>query len=85
MLQNILFPEGIVFDKKLDTFRTHNVNVVLELIAELSGNCNKKETGQLDEKSNQSRSVEREGFEPPDPAKDQRFSRPPHSTALPSL
>jgi hypothetical protein len=29
--------------------------------------------------------AEGEGFEPPDPAKDQRFSRPPHSTALPSL
>ena len=29
--------------------------------------------------------AERGGFEPPDPKWDQRFSRPPHSTALPSL
>ena len=29
--------------------------------------------------------AESEGFEPPDPMKGQRFSRPPHSTALPAL
>ena len=29
--------------------------------------------------------AERGGFEPPDPVRDQRFSRPPHSTALASL
>lgn len=29
--------------------------------------------------------TEREGFEPPEPAKVQRFSRPPRSTTLPSL
>ena len=29
--------------------------------------------------------AERGGFEPPDPLRDQRFSRPPHSTALASL
>ena len=29
--------------------------------------------------------AEKEGFEPPGPAKGQRFSRPPHSTTLPFL
>jgi hypothetical protein len=29
--------------------------------------------------------AEKEGFEPPVPVKEQRFSRPPHSTALPFL
>lgn len=29
--------------------------------------------------------AEKEGFEPPDPSRGQRFSRPPHSTALPFL
>jgi hypothetical protein len=29
--------------------------------------------------------AEEEGFEPPEPAKAQRFSRPPHSTTLPLL
>ncbi len=29
--------------------------------------------------------AEREGFEPPDRSHGQRFSRPPHSTTLPSL
>ncbi len=29
--------------------------------------------------------AEKEGFEPPVPAREQRFSRPPHSTTLPFL
>ncbi len=29
--------------------------------------------------------AEREGFEPPEPLRAQRFSRPPRSTTLPSL
>ncbi len=29
--------------------------------------------------------AESQGFEPRDPVKGQRFSRPPHSTALPTL
>ncbi len=36
-------------------------------------------------KGGQAAVAEREGFEPPDRVNGQRFSRPPHSTTLPSL
>ncbi|MBX9852451.1 MAG: recombinase family protein [Cytophagaceae bacterium] len=61
MLQNMLFPEGILFDKENDDYRPSNINVVLELIAELSANCNDKKKGLSEKNSEQSRSVARGG------------------------
>ncbi len=42
MVQNILFPEGIIYDKENDAYRTSSVNKVIELIAELSTTYNAK-------------------------------------------
>ena len=48
MVQNILFPERIIYDKENDTYRTSSVNKVVELIAELSASYHpkKRETNQ---------------------------------------
>jgi len=37
MVQGILFPEGIFYDKENDAYRTSGMNEVIGLIAELSG------------------------------------------------
>jgi site-specific DNA recombinase len=65
-LQKLLFPEGIVYDRKNDAFRTDRINVIFLLLTELqsiSANIKKGQTGILDRLS---LSAEREGFEPPD-------------------
>ena len=41
-VQNILFPEGIIYDKENDTYRTSNINKAIELIAELSDTYQQK-------------------------------------------
>lgn len=43
-VQNILFPEGIIYDKENDTYRTSNINKAIELIAELSDTYLQKKT-----------------------------------------
>ena len=78
-----IFPEKLVFDNK--KYRTPALNEAVRII---SLECNRLEEikkGKISSSESLSPWVEREGFEPPDPAKDQRFSRPPHSTALPPL
>ncbi len=64
MVQNILFPEGIIFDKKSDAFRTSQVNVVIGLIAEISANYNQKNRRQVNHNFDLSPSVVRTGIEP---------------------
>ena len=83
-LQKLIFPEGVIYSKKTGAFRTMKVNSFFVLIAEAAqlSKENKKGTNKL--VPCLSPSAEREGFEPPDLVS-QRFSRPPHSTALPSL
>ena len=46
MVQNILFPEGIIYDKKNDSFRTSQVKVVIDLISQMSMSCNQKKERQ---------------------------------------
>jgi site-specific DNA recombinase len=64
MVQNILFPEGIIFDKKSDAFRTSQVNVVIDLIAEISANYNQKNRRQVNNNFDLSPSVASTGIEP---------------------
>jgi site-specific DNA recombinase len=64
MVQNILFPEGILFDKKIDAFRTSQVNEVIRLIAEISKNCGQKNRRQVSDIDDLSPSVVRTGIEP---------------------
>lgn len=42
-LQNLVFPEGIVYDKVKKVFRTNSVNSVFSLIAELTHDSGAKE------------------------------------------
>ena len=65
-LQKLVFPEGIVFDKKNGAFRTTKINSVFQLIAGLTRDSEEKQKGQTDEFHRLSLSAEREGFEPPD-------------------
>ena len=65
-VQKLLFPEGIIYSKKNEGFRTEKVNSFFSLIAggaRLSEE-NKKGTNKL--KACLSPSAESEGFEPPD-------------------
>ena len=83
-LQKLVFPEGIIYDKKIGAFRTTRVNAVFELIASLERISEEKKKGQTS-----SEAVHpfgrRERDSNPRNLTVQRFSRPPHSTTLPSL
>ena len=64
VLQNILFPEGLIYDRKNDHYRTQNVNVVIELIRRLSEGYELKKEGQTTFSNDLSASVVRRGIEP---------------------
>ena len=64
MVQNTLFSEGIIFNKKSDAFRTSQVNVVIGLIAEISANFNQKNRRQVNNNFDLSPSVVPTGIEP---------------------
>ena len=63
-LQKLLFPEGIVYDLKNNTFRTDRVNVIFMLMAHLANNTGAKEKGQTNALACLSLSAEKQGFEP---------------------
>ncbi len=63
-VQNILFPEGIIYDKENDTYRTSSVNKVIELITELSATYTRKNERQTKISSDLSPSVAPTGIEP---------------------
>ena len=44
-LQKLIFPEGIYYDRKTQSFRTEKVNVIFELIASSSGTPPEKKKG----------------------------------------
>ena len=51
-IQNLLFPNGILWDKKIGNYRTIDENKVLAIILRLSGSCeNKKEENSLENSS----------------------------------
>lgn len=63
-LQKLLFPDGIIYDRKNEALRTERINVIFLLLPELqsiSANMKKGQTGILDRLS---LSAERQGFEP---------------------
>lgn len=63
-LQYLLFPEGIVYNKKNDCCRTLRVNTVFSYIAGLSSLSGKKITGNNSVDEDVSRLVARSGIEP---------------------
>lgn len=63
-LQYLLFPEGIVYNKKNDQCRTLRVNAVFGYILALSSLSDKKITGNISDDENVSRLVARTGIEP---------------------
>jgi site-specific DNA recombinase len=64
-LQKLVFPEGIVYDKKKGAFRTERVNSIFELIASLTSISGQNEKRQTGVDSCLSPSVRVEGLEPP--------------------
>lgn len=63
-VQDILFPEGIYFDKNLDHFRTSRTNEILSLITTLSEIYEDKKSDKLNDDFNLSRPVAPTGIEP---------------------
>jgi site-specific DNA recombinase len=63
-LQNLVFPEGIVYDHKNDEVLTTKVNSVFLQIAQLAMVSGQKETGQVEDISTLSSQVGKTGFEP---------------------
>jgi DNA invertase Pin-like site-specific DNA recombinase len=62
-LQNLVFPEGIVYDRKKDGYRTPRVNSVFELISCLSDNLKLTESGVVSENADNSALVTLSGVE----------------------
>ncbi|GAA4733698.1 recombinase family protein [Flavisolibacter ginsenosidimutans] len=65
-LQKLVFPEGILYSKKIEGFRTEKVNSIFSLIAEAARILEEKKNGGKQALASLSPSAEREGFEPPD-------------------
>ena len=63
-LQEILFPGGIMYDKKIDDYRTINVNVIIELTRLFSNNSEHEKSGQSKNFLDLSASVPKAGIEP---------------------
>jgi hypothetical protein len=57
-LQNLLFPEGVSFNKKTGDYRTMRENVIAERISVFSGTCGKGDTKRDCDFHQQSRIVE---------------------------
>ncbi|MFC4632971.1 recombinase family protein [Dokdonia ponticola] len=63
-LQNMLFPEGILFDHKNDRYRTIRVNSIFSAIPTITGNMSGNENGTPSKKMKVSRLVPGMGLEP---------------------
>lgn len=63
-LQYMLFPEGIKYDLKNDSFRTTRINSIFKAISVISTDSGENKNGILHKKNEESLSVERKGFEP---------------------
>ena len=78
-LQKLIFPDGIVYDRKNESFRTPKVNTIFSRIAHLSGNPPENEKGTNHADDDLSLLAEQEGFEPPDLLQSKSFEiRLPH-------
>ncbi len=65
-LQTLIFPNGIIYDRQNEAFRTPKVNYIFNRIAQQVGNTVTNEKGTDHLFDNQSLLAEKEGFEPPD-------------------
>ena len=65
-LQKLIFPEGIIYSKKNEGFRTEKVNSFFSLVAGAASDTAEKKKGTNKDLPCLSPSAEREGFEPPD-------------------
>ncbi len=63
-IQKMVFPEGILFDFKKDSYRTTRVNAVFDLIPSFSNNLKDKKNGTDQNKVDLSRLVPEVGIEP---------------------
>ena len=63
-LQNLVFPEGMTYDRKKDRCRTIRVNSIFRCIAELAGILGDEKSGNNTLLSTVSASVENTGVEP---------------------
>lgn len=66
-LQNLLFPSGLVYDKKTGAFRTSEINFIIAQIARHTGDLALMKKGLSSLFEPKSHSAEKEGFEPPVP------------------
>jgi site-specific DNA recombinase len=64
LLQDILFPEGVVYDKKNDLLRASRVNEVMSLIRDISDFLDNKKGDNSAENFAMSPVVDRTGLEP---------------------
>jgi DNA invertase Pin-like site-specific DNA recombinase len=64
-VQDILFPNGIIYDREKDAYRTSGVNEVIDLITELSATYTQKKERQTNTSIDLSPPVARGGVEPP--------------------
>ena len=63
-LQNLLFPTGIFYDRKIDNYRTKEVNPILMLTHSFSEGIRQNKNGLREKKLLQSALVVRTGIEP---------------------
>mgnify|MGYP007010093855 CR=1 FL=1 len=79
-LQTLVFPNGIIYDRQNEAFRTHKVNYIFSRIAHLLGNTATNEKGTDHLFDNQSPLAEKKGFEPLKPFRVYTLSRRASST-----
>jgi len=63
-LQNLMFPEGIHYDRRNDNYRTGKVNLILELTHSFSNSFNQNKNGQTKNKFDLPAWVPKAGIEP---------------------
>ena len=66
-LQEIVFPDGLLFDKETNNYRTQRVNVIVELMSCFTNNSGEIKNGQTRNFSELSASVPKVGIEPTHP------------------
>ncbi len=63
-LQAMMFPEGVFFDREMESYRTQRVNGFFALSSQIQGFLEQKEKGKSDQNNHFSLSVVRRGIEP---------------------
>ena len=72
-IQNMVFPDGILYDTKIDDYRTTRINSLFAPIAEIAKSLGNKKTGTFQKKMKNSGSVPEAGVEPARPQWSQDF------------